>query len=130
MLPFGITGRVRLSASPDADTVLRRLVQALQAARASEVHQTDQSVAFRAGVFRLVVSWNPLVAIGSGNLVVRREESETLIDYALSFRQLLVVTFLLTAVFLGIAIFSAPNVSTGEGVLLLAGAWIWLYGGN
>ena len=129
-LPFSLSGRVTLAASSDPAIAIARIVEALKAARANEIRQMGQSITFRAGLFRLVTSMNPLVAIDWGELTVRPTGSRVAIDYKISFRQIFMVASLGVLGFLGPFVLLAPNLNAWQATLLLAFAWLWLFGGN
>jgi hypothetical protein len=64
MFPLTIAGRIE-SANISADQVpvlIAALKSALQRARATDVTCAGNTVAFRAGMLRLVSNWNVLVA--------------------------------------------------------------------
>ena len=129
-LPFSLSGRVMLTDPSDPAIAIARIVDALKAARATDIHQTGHSVTFRAGVFRLVTSLNPLVPIGSGEVAVQASSSGVAIDYRISFRQIFVVVSVAVVGFFGPLVLTAPNVNAWEATLLLGFAWLWLFGGN
>lgn len=129
-LPFSLSGRVVLTDPSDPAIAIARIVDALKAAGATDIHQAGHSVTFRAGVFRLVTSLNPLVPIGSGEVAVRASSSGVAIDYRISFRQIFVVVSAMIAVVFGPVVLTAPNVNAWEATLLLGFMWVWLFGGN
>ena len=103
--------------------------QALRDVRASAVRRKHDSIAFRAGVFRFVTSWNILGPISSGLLRFTRGDRAVDIRYRLSFVQMfIIVTVMLAALKLG----SWPwgQLGTRTPWLPLLFGWCWLFGAN
>lgn len=113
-LPFSLSGRVMLTNPSDLAIVIARIVDALKAAKATDIHQAGHSVTFRAGLFRLVTSMNPLVPIDSGEVAVRTSSSGVAIDYRISFRQIFVVVSVAVVGFFGPFVLMAPNLNAWE----------------
>jgi hypothetical protein len=128
MFPLTIAGRIE-SANISADQVpvlIAALKSALQRARATDVTCAGNTVAFRAGMLRLVSNWNVLAPIGSGVIEVHAG-SPGIVRYRFSCVQMLVAASIMVSV----AVILIPQTKP---LLFRLGApfamWLWLFGVN
>lgn len=128
MFPTSFEGRIELSdfSCEQSDAIADRVASALLKVRASSVSRNGNVVTFRAGVFRLVPSWNILAPVNHGSIEVQGGSPST-VKYKLSCLEMLIVTTLMVAI-AGFAIPSkAPAVfKLGAPALM----WLWLFGMN
>ena len=128
MFPLIISGRVE-SASISAEQVpvlVAGLSSALARARASDVTCAGNALAFRAGIFRLVFSWNVLVPVGSGAIQVHAGTSG-IVQYRFSCVQMLIVVSIMMLLLAFLIPRTEPLVlRVGVPVVL----WLWLFGMN
>ncbi len=129
--PFSAQGTIVLEshAGIDLAQIISAVEAAIQDAKPTSMVRHEETLTFRAGLFRLVSNWNQLVAITSGELRFSQDSHKVNILYNISFIQLLVATTVLVTVIFGVlpGVFeNGPNVPLGF-VLL---AWLWLFGGN
>ncbi len=128
MFPTSFEGQIELSdfSCEQTDAVADRVASALLKVRATNVSRSGNIVTFRAGVFRLVSSWNVLAPVNHGSIEVQRGSPST-VKYKLSCVEMLVVTTLMAA----IAGFAIPSKAPA---LFKLGApalmWLWLFGMN
>jgi hypothetical protein len=129
--PFSAEGTVSIDVhrATDLDGVIAAVEAAIREAKPTEIARDREKITFRAGLFRFVSNWNPLVSIGAGELHFTQQSSSQIeIHYRISFVQLFVVTTIMVAVMFG----ALPILGGAHGVPLgfLAFAWLWLFGWN
>ena len=128
MFPLTISGRIE-SASISAEQVpvlVAGLSSALARARASDVTCAGNALAFRAGIFRLVFSWNVLVPVGSGAIQVLAGTAGS-VRYRFSCVQMLVVISIMT-LSLAMLIPRTEPLAWRIGAPIVL--WLWLFGMN
>ena len=95
---------------------------ALNEAKAKTLSVKPGEISFRGGIFRFVDGWNQLGAISSGQIRFSKQDDLVLIQYRISFLQMLVgVTFMVGLMFGYFA--RAPHE-------YLVFGWLWIFGGN
>lgn len=132
--PVSLIGsfNVKTSSAPD------QFVPALKTAisnwlvekRARDITQTAQRITFKAGMFRFVWSWNPLVAISSGEIDVLGQGTDIQIAYHLRFTEAFIIVTTGIALIFGPPTWNASNLNAFEAFGILSFAWLWLFGMN
>jgi hypothetical protein len=133
-LPFSRTATFELPrsnlANQDPEQLLSAVARALEKLKARNINQDVNTVSFNAGIFRLVSGSNLLVAIRSGRIELIPGAIEIRVSYSLRFTEIFFVTFLMVAGFLAPPTLKAPNLDHWQALMILAFAFIWLFGGN
>lgn len=127
MFPANIEGEFRIG-DIDAEEAERRLTafeEWLRGAKATDIEREGDTVTFRAGIFRWVSNWNPLVPIGWGRVELSRAEG--VLRYDFSCRQLLVLISVWAVV--GAAGCALAGFWTGS-PLVAPIMGVWLFGMN
>lgn len=105
----------------------------LESARATVITRQDGSIAFTAGIFRFVTSWNVLVAINYGKIVVKDAGPVVRVSYFASTIEMLILTTLMLCI---ISVWVIHNDSKGvtfpaqHPLWFAALGWFWLFGAN
>ncbi len=128
-LPFSFSGRVEVGAQRDVKGAALKLERGLEILKAKRIDRKGLQIHFTAGAARLVLNTNLLTAIGSGELLVQPKSGGLVVVYRLRFTQMLFISLMVFG-FLGPFVLSSPNLSSAQALVLLAGAWMWLFGGN
>ena len=100
------------------------LAKRLRGARAREIAVEGNRIFFKAGVFRMVSNWNPLVAFGFGELTVDSVTHQ--VHYRLSLRQLVVMG----SIALGLMTMIILASRNWQSILFMPLMWAWVVGGN
>jgi len=129
-LPWSLDGELVVAGNPDPAAVIRQLATALRAARATELDVAEHDVTFHAGIFRFVRRCDALVAVDRGRFTTDNVGGQTVVRYAGSLRQFLVVTAIVVT--LVMAPFAVVGARWGGWLALAAVvlAWACLVGGN
>lgn len=114
----------------DASRLKTAISEWLHEKRARSVSSTARGVSFRVGNSIFTPSWNPLVAISSGEIEIVPQETGIKVAYRLRFTQMLVLVTAMVILFLGPPILTASNLTPMQASLFLLMAWLWLFGGN
>lgn len=114
-------------AGADAESLLSKVECALRAAQASSLKRTRLRITFRAGLFRLVPSWNVLSPIGEGEIELDGDPAREL-RYRLSFVQILVFSTVVTLVLGSFLLWVQPVWAIA--LFVVPAWWIWIFGGN
>lgn len=101
---------------PTVPRVVHAILRGLEDARASSVTTHENRIEFRGGVFRLVTSANLLAGICKGKVEVWAAENGIRMEYALSFREILVLS-VLAAGFGGVAGAGMFEMTGGNAIL-------------
>jgi len=126
--PFSHTGSVT-GPLQDPRKLRDKLVGELEKLDARKIVWTEDEVAFRGGIFRLVFSHNLLVAITSGRVKFTQESGLTHIEYRLRFTEMFIVATALVIGWIGLPMyFSKETLAHEWGFQVLC--WIWIFGGN
>lgn len=123
------SGTLRLpAANPQhaAEETRDVLIQELRSRKARSVRVAGNTLSFTGGFFRLVINWNPLVAIGRGRIDVQAGEDEVIARYRISFLQLTLVTTALIAVLYALSVSQGISFPVGVYVFM----WLGSIGGN
>ena len=100
--PISITGTISLSkVTSDLRVVAEvcgRVENLLESARATIITRQDGIIVFNAGIFRTVTSWNVLVAINYGKIVVKDAGPIVRISYFASTVEMLILTTLMLCI--------------------------------
>ena len=99
----------------------------LNSARAKALYRRNGSIMFKAGVFRMVSSWNILFPFGSGQIDVRDVIDSVEIKYELSTLKLLINATLMIIVFLVIVDYLNFNFTIMQNVWLFVFGWLWIF---
>ena len=97
---------------PSVPRVVHAIHQGLKDARASSATIHENRIEFEGGVFRWVSRWNLLLSICKGKVEVWTSGNGIRMEYALSFRELFVVSVAMSC-FLGVAA-ARPSGATGR----------------
>ena len=108
----------------DPTLLPNHLAERLRGVDARKVVVEGNRIFFKAGVFRMVSNWNPLVAFGFGELTVDSVARQ--VHYRLSVRQL-VVTGSIAVGLMTMVILASRNVQL---ILFIPLMWAWIVGGN
>jgi hypothetical protein len=119
------SGTISFGVGIDPQSLPAHLASCLRRVEARRVTIEDNRVTFRAGVFRLVGSWNALVAFGFGDLTV--DSSARQVRYRLSFRQLVVIATLLVGLMAASILHTLPS---HQSLWFVPFAWASLVGMN
>lgn len=131
MFPVSIQGKIPLHAlQPGAAShIVARIEQGLSSARPSHIERDGRVVVFRAGMFRLVSSWNLLAVVDRGRIEVV-DGANAHVAYDFSTRQMLIVV---SSILIAMPLFA---IAAGDGPplvvlpVLAALGWLWLVGMN
>jgi hypothetical protein len=118
------TGAIPFDQGVDSSSLAVHLAGCLRSVDASTVEILGNHVAFTAGIFRLVGSWNVLVPFGSGDLTVDSIACE--VRYTLNCWQLVVMATAMTGVMAAFLLRSGGS----QMLWFLPFTWLWLVGGN
>lgn len=110
--------------------ILDLILHALEKEKARSMHQAGNRIEFRGGIFRLVMNWNQLVSISSGEIEVFSTGKIVTLAYHIRFTEMLILVSAGVIGFLCPAVWRAPNLNVLEASAMLAFAWLWLFGGN
>lgn len=125
MFPVSIEGTIPIGEidAEEAEQRLARWQAWLHKSSARDIRREGDAVTFRAGMFRFVSNWNPLVAVSSGRVELRRASGT--VRYELSCRQMLVVSALM------VGVLAASALRSGRPPFALVPLmWLWLFGMN
>lgn len=95
---------------------------ALREAKAKKLAVKPGEISFRGGIFRFVDSLNQLSAISSGKILFSQQGDLVLIQYRISFLQMLIGVTLMVGLMFGYFA-RAPHE-------FLVFGWLWIFGGN
>ncbi|MBZ5507393.1 MAG: hypothetical protein LAO78_18190 [Acidobacteriia bacterium] len=119
-----LEGSIYFGEDTDPDKLASHLADCLHQARADEVNVDGNRIAYTAGMFRMVGSWNPLVPFRYGELTVDPVNRQ--VRYKVGFRQLVVVGTVMV-----IFLFAFSWLSHAWQMLIFMPLmWLWLVGGN
>jgi hypothetical protein len=124
MLSLMREGTVPFGADVDTSKLSAYLASVLQNAHARDLKVRAGSVEFKAGLFRLVTSWNVLNQFGTGILTIDPQIRQ--VKYQLRFRQLVVVV----TVQVGIMSLVILRTVGWRLLAMIPIMWLWLVGGN
>ena len=100
--PISITGTISLPKETSdlrgVEEVCGQVENLLESARATVIIRQDGSIVFTAGIFRIVTSWNMLVAINYGKIVVKDAGPVVRISYFASTVEMLILTTLMLCI--------------------------------
>jgi hypothetical protein len=135
--PISITGTISLPKGTSdlrgVEEVCGQVENLLESARATVITRQDGSIAFTAGIFRFVTSWNVLVAINYGKIVVKDAGPVVRVSYFASTIEMLILTTLMLCI---ISVWVIHNDSKGvtfpaqHPLWFAALGWFWLFGAN
>jgi hypothetical protein len=135
--PISITGTISLPKETSdlrgVEEVCGQVDNLLESARATIISRQDGSIVFTAGIFRTVTSWNVLVAINYGKIVVEDAGSIVRISYFASTVEMLILVTLMLCIISAWAIYNDPKGVTFPALhplWIAALGWFWLFGGN
>jgi hypothetical protein len=135
--PISITGTISLPKETrhlrSVEEVCGQVEKLLESARATTVTRQDGSVVFTAGLFRTVTSWNVLVAINCGKIIVEDAGPVMRISYFASTVQMLIIVTSMLCFISVCVIYNDPKGVTFSVQHLLwfaALGWFWLFGAN
>jgi hypothetical protein len=117
-------GSIYFGEETDPDKLVSHLADCLHQESADEVNVDGNRIAYKAGMFRMVGSWNPLVPFESGELAVDLANRQ--VHYRVSFRQLVVVSTVVVSLFAGLLSFSL----VWQPLIFMPLMWLWIIGGN
>jgi hypothetical protein len=126
VFPLVVEGSVEVSSDLAVEDVQEQLAHDLVKARASYVDHRAGELRFRAGLFRLVTSVNPLVSVQAGTFIIRDHHGALRVDYTLEFHQVVI----LGAIF---GLFAALHMASAVGpaaVFVFLVVWLFLSGAN
>lgn len=112
------------------EEALDRLAAGLERERPRTLVRHLDHLDFQGGVFRWVSSWNLLLPVDRGWVAVTDAAEGLRVTYELSYRQLFVIVTAMVGIFLAPAVLTVRLTPPLGKVLLIAGAWAWLFGGN
>ena|SRR5689334_9021644 len=119
-----LEGGIYFGEDTDPDKLVSHLAYCLQQESANDVDVHGHRIAFKAGMFRLVSNWNPLVPFEPGELAVDLANRQ--VYYQVGFRQLVVVGTLIP-----IFLFAFSWLAHAWQVLIfMPFMWLWTVGGN
>jgi hypothetical protein len=128
--PLSIRGRLWVGAVSDPGVALSRVVAHLRVDGVDHYELSGVRLTFRVGLFSGLGVHHPLTVITRGVVHVAQTSGGVMLDYCLWFTQAFwLVTAGVLAVF-GSAVLTSANLTWHEGALILAGAWLWLYGAS
>ena len=109
MFPFEMVGSVEIGQCSEEQmpALLSALVAALDRERANHIERTDDTVFFRAGMFRFVSKSNLLVTVTKGSIQIRTGKRGRL-HYYFSCMQMLIFSLLVFALIAGFALQDKP----------------------
>jgi hypothetical protein len=135
--PISITGTISLPKETghlrSVEELCGQVEKLLESARASTITRQDGSVVFTAGIFRFVTSWNVLVAINYGKIVIEDAGSVVRISYFASTVQMLIIVTLMLGIISVWVIYNDPKgvaFPAQHRLWFAALGWFWLFGGN
>jgi hypothetical protein len=135
--PISITGTISLPKETSdlrgVEEVCGQVENLLESARASTITRQDGSIVFTAGIFRFVTSWNVLVAINYGKIVIEDAGSVVRISYFAGTVQMLIIVTLMLGIISVWVIYNDPKgvaFPAQHRLWFAALGWFWLFGGN
>jgi hypothetical protein len=128
--PISIRGHVFSEAVADPEVALSRVVAHLRADGLNRYELGEVQLTFRIGLFNGLGRHHPLTVITHGVLHVSPASGGVVLHYRLWFTQAFWIVTAMVLAFFGPAVLTSTNLTWHEGTLILAGFWLWLYGGN
>jgi hypothetical protein len=109
--------------------ILEALRKKIESLEPYKVTVEGNTLRFETRLFDRMGTYNLLRPISEGRISVDCSTGAAVIEFKLSFEDMVAAVSVMVAV-LAIPVFNAPNLDmVGEG-LILAAAWLWLFGGN
>jgi hypothetical protein len=135
--PISITGTILLQKETSdlrgVEEVCGQVENLLESARATIITRQDGSIVFTAGIFRVVTSWNILVAINYGKIVVNDAGPIVRISYFASTVEMLILATLMLCIISAWVIYNDPKgvaFPAQHPLWFAALGWFWLFGAN
>lgn len=113
----------------NAKILVRNILISLQKEQVSRAHNIANSIYFKGG-FSFLGSWNILLPVSSGTILVQEQNGEIYISYKLKFNNRLMLTTIIVPTFSCILLLTQTNfecIQISKSLLL---AWLLLFGGS
>jgi len=126
---FSYSSNLRANAEypePYCKALLKTISTELTKHRPSALDQQGSEVYFRAGLLRMVTSWNLLCTFSSGRISAHANKSDVVVTYSLAFNQLVAVSTVFALLF-AIADYSH---SRRFSLVVPIAVWCWFVFGN
>jgi hypothetical protein len=131
--PFSFTNKIEVPFDANKhtpDNLLSSIVSSLKNVKARNIQNDRNRITFSGGILRLVMNWNILAAVSSGEITVEKDNDKIILNYHIKFTEMSVITTAMVLGFMGPFLIQAPNLTLFLKIIILAFIWLWLFGGN
>jgi len=113
----------------DPNTIVRNILVCLQKVKAARANNDGNVIFFKGGV-RLVSSFNILLPITSGRIIVNLIDDEIHVRYLLKFIELLVLSATALVIFFTPLLLFKTKLNLMEISVVIFCCWLWIVGAN
>lgn len=133
-MPFPVSHSTTLTLKREkcratAGTLIRNILTGLQDEHVAAAHNVANSIYFKGG-FGFLGSWNFLLPVSSGTILVQEQGGKVYISYKLKFKKFLVVAGMFVLACIGAVLLMQTDYDGIEVAQTLLLAWLFLFGGN
>ncbi len=110
--PFSYTNKIEVPFDANKhtpDNLLSSIVSSLKNVKARNIQNDRNRITFSGGILRLVMNWNILVTVSSGEITVEKDNDKIILNYHIKFTEMFVIATAMVLGFMGPFLFQAPR---------------------